>query len=429
MKPSRNGKRVGTETRDYVRRLESLVEASKILNTTFDLGKLLSLILDLATKNLGAARGTIYLIDDEKKELWSRVLKGKKVVEIRLPVGTGIAGHVAKTGKTVNVQDARQDQRFYAGIDERSGFRTKTMLCMPMNNREGRMIGVFQIMNKRGGEFVKEDRLFLEAFSDHAALAIENARLHQSAVEKERVEKEIQIASGIQQRLLPKTIPTVPHYDLAAEASPCKAIGGDFYDVVPLDGNRYALVMADVSGKGIPAALLVSTLHASLRAYIQTYTDLGKLVQKLNTVVYENTTPERFITCFVAVIDSATHRLTYVNAGHNPPYILHQDADDIPELGPSGLPLGMVGNATYEVRSVDLLPGDVVTLYTDGVTEAMNRSSDLYSEERFQKCAVQARGLTAERIKNELLGDVHKFVAGEPQSDDLTLLIAKRADN
>ncbi|MGB2867695.1 MAG: GAF domain-containing protein, partial [Bacteroidota bacterium] len=238
MNKKHSGKTSVTETRYYVRRLESLVEASKILNTTFDLDKLLTLILDLATRNLNAARGTIYLLDEVKKELWSRVLKGKKVVEIRLPVGTGIAGYVAKTGKTVNVENARKDRRFYAGIDERSGFHTKTMLCMPMNNREGRMIGVFQIINKRSGEFGKEDRLFLEAFSDHAALAIENARLHQAAVEKERVEKEIQIAAGIQQRLLPKSIPQVPHYELAAEASPCKAIGGDFYDIVPLDENR-----------------------------------------------------------------------------------------------------------------------------------------------------------------------------------------------
>ncbi|MGB2867816.1 MAG: PP2C family protein-serine/threonine phosphatase, partial [Bacteroidota bacterium] len=196
-----------------------------------------------------------------------------------------------------------------------------------------------------------------------------------------------------------------------------------------LDENRHALVMADVSGKGIPAALLVSTLHASLRAYIQSYTDLGKLVQKLNKVVYDNTTPERFITCFVAVLDSSNHRLTYVNAGHNPPYIFHQDADDVPELGPSGLPLGMIGDATYEVRTAELRPNDVLALYTDGITEAMNRSSDLYSEERFQRCVVRSKGSAAQRIKTDLLGDVHDFVDGEPQSDDLTLLIAKRTSS
>ena len=243
----------GTATRSYVRRLESLIDASDKLNSALDLNQLLRIILELATRNLNADRGTIYLIDQEKKELWSKVLKGRELVEIRLPVGTGIAGTVAKTGKTINLRDAWKDRRFFSGFDLRTGFQTKTMLCMPMRNRKGKIIGVFQIINKKRGTFDREDEQFLDAFSDHAALAIETAYLHQAIVEKERVEREIQIAAEIQQRLLPKTLPSIPGYELDGIAIPCKTIGGDYYDLIPLPDGRQVITVADVSGKGIPA--------------------------------------------------------------------------------------------------------------------------------------------------------------------------------
>ena len=150
-------KRSSKSKQGQIKRLEALINASKILNSTLNLEKLLALILDLAIKNLKAARGTIYLIDSEKEELWSKVLKGKDLVEIRLPVGTGISGHVAKTGKTINLKDAWKDKRFFSGFDLRTGFQTKTMLCMPMRDRKGKIIGVFQILNKQHGAFTKED--------------------------------------------------------------------------------------------------------------------------------------------------------------------------------------------------------------------------------------------------------------------------------
>ncbi|MCX6141705.1 MAG: GAF domain-containing protein, partial [Ignavibacteriales bacterium] len=146
-----SSKTSATSKQGQIKRLEALINASKILNSTLNLEKLLALILDLAIKNLKAARGTIYLIDPERKELWSKVLKGKDLVEIRLPIGTGISGHVAKTGKTINLKDAWKDKRFFSGFDLRTGFQTKTMLCMPMRDRKNKIIGVFQILNKHDG--------------------------------------------------------------------------------------------------------------------------------------------------------------------------------------------------------------------------------------------------------------------------------------
>jgi sigma-B regulation protein RsbU (phosphoserine phosphatase) len=419
-------RKTSAKSANQIRRLQALINASKILNSTLDLDKLLKIILELATKNLKAARGTIYLIDEEKNELWSKVLKGKELVRIRLPIGTGIAGHVAKTGKTVNLTNAWKDKRFFSGFDLRTGFLTKTMLCMPMRDRKGKIIGVFQILNKKGGAFNKQDEYFLEAFSDHAALAIENARLHLAIVEKERIEKEIEIAGTIQRRLLPKEIPALPGYELDAVAQPTKMIGGDYYDIIKLSDGKFALVVADVSGKGVPAALLVSTLHASLHAYIGGTLDLAELVAKLNQVVYANTEPERFITLFIGILDVPQSTFTYVNAGHNFPFVFRPSSNSLSTLGSGGLPLGMFEAVQFQKETITLSQQDTIVLYTDGVTEAMNKSFKEYGEDRLRKRIVEDGEKPAGALKNDIVSDVARFVADEPQSDDLTLMVVKR---
>jgi phosphoserine phosphatase RsbU/P len=415
-----------TSKQGQIRRLEALINASKILNSTLNLEKLLALILDLATKNLKAARGTIYLIDPARKELWSKVLKGKDMVEIRLPVGTGISGHVAKTGKTINLKDAWKDKRFFSGFDLRTGFQTKTMLCMPMRDRKRKIIGVFQILNKHDGAFTKEDENFLEAFSVHAALAIENARLHQDIVEKERIEKELEIAGAIQRRLLPKQLPVLTGYEIDAVARPSKNVGGDYYDLIMLSEGKFAFVIADVSGKGVPAALLVSTLHASLHAYIDGAANLSQLVRRLNVVVHNNTEAERFITLFMAVLDPSNGSLTYVNAGHNFPFILRTQQSSIQPLFSTGLPLGMFEGVEFQQETVTLDPSEYLVLYTDGVTEAMNKSFEEYGEKRLRQVMVGASDKSASGFMSGIVSDVEKFVAGEPQSDDLTMMVLKR---
>ncbi len=414
------------ELRLKIRRLESLMEASKMLNSTLNLDRLLKLILDLVTKNLNADRGTIYLVDNERKELWSKVLKGNELVEIRLPIGMGIAGHVAKTGKTINLKDAWKDKRFFAGFDIRSGYRTRTMLCKALKNRNGKIIGVFQIINKNNGVFTKDDEHFLDAFSDHVSVAVENAQLHEALIEKERMEKEIEIAASIQRALLPKHLPKIPLYDLAAVAMPCKSVGGDYYDIIPLDQDRFVLVVADVAGKGVPAALLVSTLQASLHAYIQMGGSLPELVRRLNGVVYKNTSADRFITLFACVLDARNHLLTYINAGHNYPFCVNGKTKDVLALAEGGVPLGMFPNATYKEGTMVIRPNDLLVFYTDGVTEAKNKTFADYGDDRFKNCIERFVALDATGVKTSILSDIHSFTGAEPQSDDLTLLVVKR---
>jgi phosphoserine phosphatase RsbU/P len=412
--------------RPHIRKLESLIDAAKQLNTTFNLDKLLSIILDHATKNLNAARGTIYLVDERTQEIWSKVVKGTGLVEIRLPIGTGISGTVAKTGRTINVKDARKDKRFYSAIDTKSGFHTKTMLCRPMRNRNGTIIGVFQIINKKRGIFNRNDEFFLDAFSEHASLAIENTRLYQADLEHARVDKELQIAAEMQQQLFPKEIIQIPSYELSATVQPCASIGGDSYDIIPLKDGTFAITIADVSGKGIPAALLVSTLHGLLRVYIQYPIELAELVKRLNTLVYNISPAERFITFFIMIFDPVHHTFTYVNAGHNPPFLFRKSRNDINELMASGLPLGIVEEQQFETHQLDLHHGDTLVLYTDGVTEAANKKLQQFGEKKLRECVLRNFETTADTIKGCIVKDLRGFIGNYPMSDDFTLMVLKR---
>ncbi len=187
--------RLNIESR--MRRQHKLIEASKSINTTIDLDKLLNLILEAATSSIDADRGTVYLVDAVKKELWSKVLQGQNMAEIRLPVGKGIAGVVGETGKTINIPDVYEDERFNPDFDKKTGYRTKSMLCMPMKDKDAKIIGVFQLINKKDGVFTEDDEEFIDAFSTHASIAVENARLAQEMVSNERLSAVGRMASGI----------------------------------------------------------------------------------------------------------------------------------------------------------------------------------------------------------------------------------------
>ena len=187
--------RIAIESR--YQKLQNLIDASKSINSTLDLDKLLGLILDAATKSIGADRGTLYLVDDVKKELWSKILQGSNMIEIRLPVGKGLSGFVAEKGETILIPDTYADPRFNPEIDKQSGYRTRNMLCMPMKNKDGKLIGVFQLLNKKEGAFDAEDVNFIDAFSAHASVAIENVRLAQEMVQNERLSAVGRMASVI----------------------------------------------------------------------------------------------------------------------------------------------------------------------------------------------------------------------------------------
>ena len=411
-------------TAKTVERLRMLVKASELLNSSLDLDTILDVLLRYTLKSLHSAGGTIYLFDRSTGILSARRMMGGKPVEIRLTLGEGVAGTVAKTGKTVRIADAYKDKRFFSGIDRKSGFRTRSMLCAPMKNRAGQLVGVFQILNKRKGTFTAEDSRFLSSISVPATIAIENARLHQTEMESERMRRDLELAAALQRQILPQRLPAGPSYELDAMTSPCRTVGGDFYDAIDGGSGRLILVVADASGKGIGAALLVSTFQAALHTYVEFGLSLSQIAAKLNRILYEDSTASSFVTSILASFDPETLTLRYVNAGHNNP-IVRTAGNQERELITGGIPLGMIADSAYEEGELQLRVGDLLVLYTVGVTEAMDGEGRMYGEERLYRRLRELKHLPLLEISRGLYGDVKKHLGASPQNDDVTLLFLR----
>lgn len=304
--------------------------------------------------------------------------------------------------------------------------RRDLCLALPLK-QHGETCGSLCLGRKRTGQpYTPGDVEFLSALGNLALVSIQNSFLIEEQIEKERLEEEMRLARSIQERLLPQKIPVVEGYELAAVAIPSRFVGGDYYDLVELEGDRVLLAVADVTGKGVPASLLMANLQASLHVMIPMELSLEEAVVHINRVICDNTDFDKFITFFVTILDRATGKMDYVNAGHNPPAIIRADGS-IELLETGGLLLGVMKGLGYEKGQAELRSGDVLAMFTDGVTEAMSSSSEEYGEERLEPLLVELRHESAEVILDAVQADVTAFTDGVAVlSDDLTMVVLKR---
>jgi sigma-B regulation protein RsbU (phosphoserine phosphatase) len=413
--------------RQEVQKLEQLIEAAKRLNSTLNLDELLDIILDMALEIVNGDRGTVYVLDEVTNELWTKIAKGLDGgrVTIRLALGKGIAGYVAATGDTINIPDAYLDPRFNPEYDRQTGYRTRSILCMPMKTNDGKVMGVFQLLNKQKGEFTESDVAIINALSIHASLAIENARLVEQEKQKIRIEQDLLAAREVQMSLLPALPPNIPGYDFAAVAIPAREVAGDLYDFIRLDQQRLGLTVGDVSGKGLPAALLMAHLQGSVRDAAHETENVGECVTRVNHRLVGNISPEKFATLVYGVLNIQTHCFRYSNAGHNPP-LLATGAQPPRLLETGGTLLGIMDGLTFAEESVPLAPGDLLVLYTDGISEAMNACQEQFGDDRLADLVRDCSVLSASLARDRILAAVEAHQAGQPASDDMTLVVVKR---
>lgn len=266
------------------------------------------------------------------------------------------------------------------------------------------------------------DNLLLNAITRQVQSSIENEFLNNQAIEKEKMEKELNVAASIQQRILPDSLPSIEGYDLAGTNIPSREVGGDYYNAVDLGNGKYALIIADVAGKGIGAALLVNTLDAALHSYLEFNLPLTELADKLNKLIYKSSPSDKFITFFIAVLNSETGELDIVNAGHNPMLLLKEDGS-IHKIDAGGVGLGMLDmGIPYEGTKLNIQKGERLFLYTDGIPEAMNINEEEYSDERMEEFFLQHNSSGSREYVDKLVDDVKKFSGNAEQSDDITLL-------
>ncbi len=410
-----------------IRNLNAILEVSRAMSSEVQLDSLLQVIMQKTSEVMEAERTSLFLYDERRKELWSKIAQELgPSQEIRFPVGVGIAGHVAQTRQGINLADAYVDPRFNPDFDKQTGYRTRSLLCLPLLTSAGKLIGVVQVLNKKGNSiFDERDESLLEAFGAHAAVALERAQLIEAYVEKQRMEEALKLAHDIQMSMLPKRFPPFPQrsdFDLYAVIEPAREVGGDFYDFLLLDDDSLGLAIGDVSGKGIPAALFMSMTKTLLRVIASKQHRPEAVLAELNTELCRENDTGMFVTLFYGILHLRTGALEYSNGGHNPPYVLARNGAVELLAKAKGMALGVLTGAKYQAKTIRLRAGDGLFLYTDGVTEAMDRAHNLFSDHRLYECLTRMNGVAPVEIIHSVLEEVQQFSSGAEQSDDITAL-------
>ena len=410
-------------------------------------------------KNLGGKVSQLKSLFELSKEFNSNILNKEKILKLlsyTLLGNLGVRDFIILTknplGKYVLLKDNRMidigcyDTSFFSSLltphfikDHKQndcldylaekGFE----LMIPTINNKNEVDNIIVLGKKLNrSEYKPEDIEFLQSIVNLSVISLENSNLFDEYLEKKKIESELKIAREIQVALLPKFIPKIKCYDVIAENIPALHVGGDYFDIIKLTEDKYALVIADVSGKGTPASLLMSNIQSSVHSYLKLYEetnfDLSVITQKINEVIYENTPPEKFITFFWGLLDCKAHTFEYINAGHNPPIILRKE--EVISLDKGGFMIGILDTGVfYEKGIVELNDDDILIFYTDGVTEAMNTLHEEYGEEKLIEVIKQHKDKDASDILSKVKTSIAEFTLGMPPYDDITMIILKKNGN
>ncbi|MCR4439659.1 MAG: SpoIIE family protein phosphatase [bacterium] len=411
-------RRVNRELDKKIQELNTLFDIGKELSTTLDSEKIVALLSYAVMGELVVNRCTVFLREGDSMHLVADRGGQPAELTVHCQEGSHFLRGLCDAEKPFLVEEC--DDEEIRGVFGELG----VALVAPMRYKE-QTRGLIAVGQKLTGlPFSDHDIEFLTTLGNYAMICLENARLFQETLEKQRMEEELAIAKQIQQRLLPTHTPALPGFDLAGMNISSREVGGDYYDWIVFDQRHCALAIADVSGKGAPAALLMANLQASLRALAAAHGNVAEMVRRINNLIHASTDLSKFITFFYAELDVEEKRLTYCNAGHNPPLLLRADGN-AETLEQGGLILGMMRDVSFEVGEIILQPGDVLLLYTDGVSEALNEAEEEFGEERLAAALREFRALPAAEIVSRMHERVGSFCGEVPQSDDLTMVVLR----
>ena len=402
-------------------------------NSTMDPSKLLHDIIESTKGMVEAEASSLFLLCDGGKNLELTIPTGPATAEVsgkKIASNHGISGWVVQHQQPVLITDVQSDPRFQGELLSNPKFQSRNMICVPLNNNQGKTIGVLQAINIKE-DFLNEEMLGLfQTLANQAATALENVHVKQQQLAAELVNKELEVATEIQARFFPQQTPNLEGYEVAGCSIPAKDVGGDYYDFIPNpEPCQHGFVVADVTGKGVPASLLMATMRATLRANIQNNpNDIVQALRQVNGDIYRDSPVDKFITSIYCNLDYESHELSYVNSGHNPPYIVRANDNRIEELDQGGVMLGIMEEIDLPKATLSIDKGDILMLFSDGVTEATNPSGELFSEERFEQWLLDHNQLSAEEMKDALLKTLRDYADGSPQSDDITFIIVKRTN-
>lgn len=414
---ARNNKHLETAKTNVERRnqlLTTLFEMGRDFSVLQSSGQILRMLSFRLMGQLMVSRFAIFLIDDDKKN--QQIINR---FDSDLP--HQIIDELIETQATAYLESIDLSPETLRSIDS---IGAKIISPMYVQGRSRGIMLIGKRMNSK--DFSTENLMFIEALGNTAISAIENERLFQEELEKKRLEREMELALEIQKNLLPKNIPDLSNCDVSGTSVPARLVGGDYFDVIILDEKRTLIVIADVSGKGMPAALLMANVQAALRVLASLAVDMKQVVLNINSVVYRNTSADKFVTFFCGIYDSSTGEFIYINAGHNPP-LVYRSTGTFEMLTEGGIILGILDHDfDYDQGSVVLNTNDLIVFYTDGVTEALNHNNVEYGEDRLRHAIAGNNQLGSGEIIKAIVDSVAQHTAGSAQFDDITLVVLKK---
>lgn len=413
--------------------LSIISRVSLTLLSPLSLDDTLQQVLDCVFEVLSADRGYVMLLEtpeddpDANPLLVCKAMKARRqspTAQQDIQISHLITEQVLKQGTSVLTSDAQQDPRF----QERQsivlgGVRSVMAVPLAVENRISGMVYVDSPYQTN--RFTERDLQILTLIAAVAAIRIENVSLLEGQQEQKRLANELAVASEIQLRLHPASPPPIPGYDLIGVSFPCYEVGGDYFDFIEKRDGRCVIALGDVSGKGTGAALLMSSVHAAVRAQATTRLSASEIVGEINQYIFDNTPANRYVTLFYSELDAQTHQLTYINAGHNPPLLVRANGK-VATLDIGGFPAGITQFADYQEGKAEIEPGDVMVIYSDGVTESLDEEGEEFGESRLIEIVQKNRGRTAAGLRDRIDEALAKFVGKAKSVDDLTLVIVKR---
>ncbi|MET0646862.1 MAG: GAF domain-containing SpoIIE family protein phosphatase [Pyrinomonadaceae bacterium] len=410
-------------------KLRMLLEITRKISRSLDLEEVLAQVMDTLDSLLPYDAAGIYIIrrDPHLSEggtaslvFHAEAVRGydiEELMELRLRLGQGLIGWVAQTGEAVVVSDVRQDARYVNARKE-----TRSEVVAPIISNDS-VIGVFDLESDDLNAYTEDDKQLLMLLASQVAIIVEKAMLHEQLVEKKRLEAQLEVARQVQLALLPERDPEVDGFDISAYNFSTEEVSGDYYDFVKPYEDHLGLVIADVSGKGVPASLLMAFLRASLRSAIHVGYAPNVAMAKVNHLLWESIEPHQFVTAFYGMLDSTNRTLAFVNAGHNPLLVLNPDGPRFVERG--GLPLGLFKDTRYYEYYLPIESGQILVLYTDGATEAQSPEGIEYGRSRLVDAVSRSRERRAREMIDYIYNDIFEWTGGRGSGDDVTFVIIK----
>lgn len=410
---------------DPFERLKVIYQVADSIRSEMRIEDLLRKIMNALWNVVNPYRGVILLRDETDQTLEPVVVRTRDDEYEQISISSGIVERCMEERVAILVKDAPSDMRFSANESVIIS-KIKSVICAPLVWQDD-VLGVLYIDSQTPGavSYTNDELELVTGIANQAALAITNARLHRQAIETQKLEKELEIARTIQMNLLPRTYPDVAHLSLSAMSMPAKQVGGDYYDYVPMPDGRLAIVMADVSGKGVAAAILSATVRASIRTEAHaSHVSVQDVVATINQWTCSDTTNDMFVTMFYAIYDPVLMTLEYTNAGHCFPLLFHADGT-CQTLEKGGPFLGIMEQQKFESECVPLAPGDTLIFYTDGITDSHNSERETFGTQRLHEVITRNLNASAEEMRDRIYEATEKFRGGVEQFDDLSILVMK----